>query len=807
MSASLHDRLQSALGAAFEIERELGGGGMARVFVAREVALDRRVVVKVLPPELAEGASVERFRREIQLAARLRHPHLVPLLSAGEADGTLYYIMPFIDGDSLRARLERGGELPVAEAVRVLRDMTRAVAHAHRQGVVHRDLKPENVLVDEDAVLIADFGIARAVSVARDSGASTDSATLTGPGLVVGTPAYMAPEAAAGEAPDERADLYALGLIAYELLSGRHPFAGRSGSAMIAAHMTEVPEPLVRRRPSVPPALAALVAQLLEKRPADRPQSAADVLRALESIAITDAPSPVRDRAAAATVRRRAPLALAGVLLLAVAGGLAWNARRPTAAPRPASGAAPPAAAERTIAVLGFRNLDRDSTNAYFAAGLSEELLNALTNVDGLRVRSALQLRGEHDPVALGRRLGAGTVLGGVVQKSGNRLRISARLTNAITGDALWAETYDRELRDVFVVQQEIALAIASALRLELTTAQAAAKPGTDDLEAYDLYLRGRHFWSLRTRDGVDRAIRYFERALARDPSYARAYSGLADSYTLFSTFYGLRPQEARARAAANATRALALDSTLAEPHASIAYLKIFHEWDWPGAEAAIQRSIALNPGYTSAHLWYAWMLMARGRPDQSIAEMRRARDLEPLSPLMNARLGTMLYFARRYDEAVAQLRATLELESTFFLAHRQLGETYLALGRQAEALAELQRAVALAPAATENVLRLAAAHALAGDRARAIELLRQAERSGRSEYVSPIELARVHLALGDRARALAETERGIADHAPNVVLLGMDPMFDSLRAETRFTEMLRRGGLVPVGGPPLASR
>jgi eukaryotic-like serine/threonine-protein kinase len=806
VSDSLLHGLREALAPGLEIERELGGGGMARVFVAREVALDRRVVVKVLPPELASGVSVERFRREIQLAARLRHPHVVPLLAAGqvrlerEGDSVslLYYTMPFVEGESLRARLERTGELPVTEAVRVLREITRGVAHAHRHGVIHRDLKPENVLLDDDAALVADFGIARAIDAARgDDG--REAATITTAGMTVGTPAYMAPEAVTGEAVDARADLYALGVIAYEVLAGSHPFVGRSGPAMLAAHATAAPESLTRRRPSVPAALEALVNRLLEKRAADRPQSAAEVLRALEAMAVSDPSLPARFGAGIASraSSHRAAYVVAGALLLAALGALAWGVRRGegTAPPTPA-----PTAAERTVAVLGFRNLDADSTNDYFAAGLSEELLNALTNVDGLRVRSALQLRDEQDPLVVGRRLGADAVLGVAVRKGGGRLRVSARLTNVATGDALWAQSYDRELKDVFAVQQELAAAIAAALRLELTPAQAAAARGTDDLEAYDLYLRGRYLWSLRTREATERAAQYFEKALSRDPAYARAYSGLADSYTSFSSFYGLVPSLARARTAENARKALALDSTLAEPYASTAWIRIFYDWDWPGAEAALRRSIALNPSYATAHLWYGWMLMARGRPDESIAALRRARDAEPLSLIINARLGTMLYYARRYDEAVTQLRATFELEGGYWLAHRQLGETYLAMGRHDEAIRELERAVALAPTATENALRLAAAHARVGDRERATAVLRDAARGRPGEYVSPIELARVHLALGDRERAIAEISRGLADHSTNVILLGMDPMFDPLRGEPRFDAMLRRVGLVPVG-------
>ncbi|MDQ3881513.1 MAG: protein kinase, partial [Chloroflexota bacterium] len=715
MTKDLRDQLQSALGGAYAIERELGGGGMSRVFLAEEAALGRRVVIKVLPPELAGSVNTERFRREILLAARLRHPLVVPILVAGEADGLLYFTMPYVEGESLRTRLCREGRLPVADAVPVMRDVAEALCYAHRHGVVHRDIKPENTLLDSESghALVTDFGVAKALSAA-----TTSQGGLTSIGMALGTPAYMAPEQALGDpATDHRADLYALGAVAYEVLTGKPPFSGNTPQELIGAHVAQPPEPLSSRRPDIAPVLAALIMQLLEKRAEDRPQSATELLGELEVVATSDnlasraEPTPQAQAAAPLRMgaRWRVVLVVGGVLSLGLLGygavSLAGKGRTTGAASQAV--AAPGEGTDsrgKSVAVLPFVNLSPERENEYFADGMTEELIGALSKVQGLRVparTSVFALKGKDlDARAIGDTLKVATVLEGSVRRSGGRLRVGAQLVSAKDNGVLWSETYDRDLADVFQVQDELARAIVGALRLQLKLTNRAdtalVEAPTEDLEAYNLYLQGRYVWNRRTYESLLKAARYFERAVERDSTYAQAYAGLADAYVLLPAYGPARPKEAFSKARRAAERALALDSTLAEAHTSLAYSLELADYDWAGAEAAFRRAIALNPNYATAHHWYAEYLSIVGRHQEALAEFERARALDPLSRIISADRGLALARAGRYDDAIRELRATLELDPNFFVTHVFLCSAYLSKRRPREAVPECERAAAL---------------------------------------------------------------------------------------------------------------
>src|SRR5512132_4261682 len=497
----LRAQLQSTLGDSYELERELGGGGMSRVFVAEERAFGRKVVVKVLSPELAAGVSSERFTREIRVAARLQQANIVPLLTAGETDGLPYYTMPFVDGLSLRARLERNGALPVGEAISVLRDVTRALACAHEHGVVHRDIKPENILLSGDAAVVTDFGIAKALAASKTK---APGGTLTQVGTSIGTPAYMAPEQVSGDPnTDHRADLYALGIVGYEMLVGTPPFHGRAPQQLLAAQLTEAPAPIGTRRYDVPEALASLIMRLLEKEPAKRPKTAAEVARALEDPSVVSgtfvsAAPPHSPRP------KRVLWALAGAGILAsVAAGSAWFSNRRT----PVNASIAPAAAAiagKSIAVIPLVNISAATGDAYFAAGMTAEVTNALSRIPGLRVAAESETT-MHDratsPIEIGKALNVNMVLVGTVQRDRGRLRVTARLVNTADGFTVWSDMFEREVKDVFQVQDEISNAIVAAISPELSsgaaplasTAVATNNHGTTDLQAYDLYLRGRY--------------------------------------------------------------------------------------------------------------------------------------------------------------------------------------------------------------------------------------------------------------------------------------------------------------------------
>jgi serine/threonine-protein kinase len=613
----LQEQLQLTLGSTYRFERELGGGGMSRVFIAAETSLGRRVVVKVLSPDLAAGVSTERFRKEIQLSASLQHPHIVAVLAAGQAGDVLYYTMPFIEGVTLRARLQQSGELPIIDAVGILRDVTRALAYAHRRGVAHRDIKPENIVLSEDGAMVVDFGVAKALSA---STSGIDSGIRTGIGIALGTPAYMSPEqAAADPLTDHRSDLYSLGIVAYEMLAGFSPFAGRPMNAIFAAHASEVPEPIERRRNGVPPRLAAVAA-----------------------------------------------IAVVGLAV----GGWAYRARLGAASAAGASSL-------HTIAVLPFANMSESKADEAFSDGMTEELIGALGKIEGLRVKSAFSLKGSQQADRdVGKQLDVQSVVAGGVRRSGDLLRVSARLVNVSDGFQLWSDSYERELRntaDVFRVQDDITKAIVNALKLKLSLAGRAAAQGnrqTENLDAYKAFLNGRYFMAKRTPDGIRTAIGFFDDAVQKDPKYALAWDGLADANALLNTYAFVSPAEVFGPARQAVRRALELDSTLAEGYATVGYIGLNNSWDWPAVEQAFQRSIQLNPNYSTAHHWYSLYLDAMGRGADALKEIQRAVELDPVSLIINREEGRTYYYVGDNARALEQYRRTLELDPTFRSAH-----------------------------------------------------------------------------------------------------------------------------------------
>ncbi len=822
----MDDDIRGELGAALEgtyaIERELGGGGMSRVFVAEESSLGRRVVIKVLGRELSASVSAERFAREIRLVARLQDPRIVPLLAAGDAGGLPWYTMPFVDGQTLRARMARGA-VSLAEAVAILRDVALALEYAHAHGVVHRDIKPENVLLSGRTAMVADFGIAKAIAastVERAAGLAS-AGTLTGTGMSLGTPAYIAPEQASGGDVDQRADIYAWGVLAYELLAGAHPFEGRtSPQALVAAHMVEVPRPLARRAPAVPAGLAALVDRTLAKSADDRPASAAELVRALDG-ALPSASTPARW-----TPGSKVVVAAAAAVLLAVAVALAVASRSRATGGR-ASGGVPPEAG-RSIAVMTFSDTRGDTVEAYLAEGMADELTTAIANVPGLRVapRSSV-VRAAAAAASTGevaRALKVSAVLEGTVRRAGDRLRVTATLTGAADGLVLWSDRFDERAADVFDVQDRIAHAIVAALRtrfapvaaLDTTGAPApspdsslgAAPRGTSDLEAYDLYLRGRYYFARRGPDGLRRAAEYFERAIARDPRFARAHAALAMSAAVLPVFARDVPVDSvLALADRSALEALRLDSTLAEAHLALSQsLKM--RWRWSEAERHVRDAVALAPEESLGHHWYGVLLYSTGRPDEAVRSLERARALDPFGATVGSDLSAALYFARRFRDARAEIARTLAIDSTKSDSHVILGLAYLGLGHADSAeqaiadawrfrtgfdmrgyMSRSQRALGRAPAA-DSLLRA---------------LRRDLERG---EDVG-FDLAIAALGAGDTALALSAVERTIAARSALVSELGLpcEPMLDPLTSDRRFTVLLGRAGMTACPAAVLSRR
>jgi len=769
--------LQAALADRYVIERELGSGGMATVYLARDLKHRRFVALKVLSPALAASLGADRFLREIELAARLQHPHIVTVFDSGDAGGILWYTMPYVEGETLRARLERERQLPLDVALRIAVEAARALEFAHQHGVLHRDVKPENLLLTTDgSTMVADFGIARPWA---------ETGGLTQSGMVVGTPAYMSPEQAAGErALDARTDVYALGSVLYEMLAGEMPYTGANPQVLLAKRLSE-PAPSLRTTRDIPVAIERTVARALARAPADRYATAAEFARALQSV---DAPSrPI--------MRRRWPAAAALVLVaLGVAAAIRFRAG--------ASSTATPASA----AVLPFADLSEGKDQEYFSDGLTDELITALSRVEGIRVAartSSFQFKGRQIDVSeIGRQLHVGAVLEGSVRKSGDRVRITAQLVSTRDGYQLWSDAYDRELKDVFGVQEDIARSIITALQVKLgarSNRALRARP-TGDLQAYDLYLKGRFAWNQRTATGMAQAVRFLEQAVARDSGFALAWAALADAYVLAIPYAGAPRDIDWPKARAAVARSLALDSTVGEAHTALAYGTMIYDWDWPAAEADFRRAIAVDPAYPTGHQWYGDFLWSQGRLHEAQDQMREALRLDPLSLVISSEVGATYYLMRQYDSAETQVRATLQLDPNYAHGLYILGMVYLQQHRYREAVAALERALELGGFQEDLGGAMAYAYAAAGDRAAATRYTAELERRLTAAQTGPFALALAFTGQGDLTRAFAQLDRAITVRDIFLPEDFFDPQLDPLRADPRFAAIEKR---MRIGGGP----
>jgi serine/threonine-protein kinase len=762
---------------------------MATVYLADDLRHDRRVAVKVLRPELATALGPERFLQEIQFTARLAHPHILPLYDSGEADGFLFYVMPYVEGETLRDRLVRERQLPVDDALRIVQDVADGLSYAHSLGVVHRDIKPENILFMGGHAVVADFGVATAIGAAGGS-------RLTQTGFSVGTPAYMSPEQAVGDRDlDGRSDTYSLGCVLYEMLVGQPPYTGASAQAIVARKLSEPLPSASGLRETVSPTLEDALRRALARTAADRFRSPA------EFAAAARAGQPAGRPVEAAPRRRVTPVRVlaAAILMLALAAAV-WLGRGMwdgTRAPAPEGSAARPT----SIAVLPFENLgpaDQD----YFAAGMTEEITNRLSAVPGLALvpRRAAQRYASSDLTLrdIGRELGIDYLLAGSVRWAGGAadspgVRISLQLLRAADERQLWSSTYDRRIDDIFEVQSDIAGRVVENLGVTLPDEgrrRLRAQP-TENHEAYTLYLKGRYFWNKRTEADIQLALDYFQQAVDLDPGYALAWVGMADAWIFRGWYNRLPPREAFPRALRAVGQALAFDSSLAEAHASLAHIYLEFTHDWEAAEREYRRAIALDPRYATAHHWYGGFLSAMGRHADALRQAETAQVLDPLSPIIQTWVGLRYYFARRYHEAIAEYLKALELDPDFAPAHWHLSWAYGKAGQPHEAVAAARRALALGP---DNVLYLAAvgyASAGAGEVGEARSTLARLAQWSADRYVPAYDVAVIHAALGDTGAALDGLERAYAEQSVWVAYLGVDPRVDPLRSTDRFQHLL----------------
>ncbi len=773
--------LQKSLGTAYTLERELGGGGMSRVFVADEAGLGRKVVVKVMALDLGAGMSLERFEREIRLIASLQQANIVPLLSAGRVDGRPYYTMPLVEGRSLRERLARDGALPLRDAVNILRDVARALAYAHAHGIVHRDIKPDNVLLSGDTAVVTDFGIAKALSAAAE-GAS--KITLTGSGI--GTPAYMAPEQAVGDPDtDHRADIYAFGCLAYEVFTGSPPFHGESAHRVVAAHLNEIPRRVSHQRAEIPEAFSTLIASCLEKDPARRPQSARELLSVLDSESVGRRPGR----------RMELRLALAAVALLIAAAGSTYAFRN-----RSANAAdAPPAVA--SLAVLPFVNVGGDSTQEYLADGIRDELATAMGRLGGVRIigrSAAFQYRGRRDIDVrqAGRALGARYLLQGTLRQADGRLTVSAQLSDSASGAELWADTFERSPNDLAQVRDDIVRAISDTLRIRFggggtVPTRHVSRAGAPNPEAYDLYLRGEYLLQ-RRGPGVEHSVDAFERAIAADPSFARAHAGLSAALALIPYYLGTPPAEVYDRATGAAKRALALDSTLAEAHASLA-LTYWTSNRLVDAEREFRIALAMDPNDEGAHFQYGRMLISLGRPREALVQFDLAKRNDPISPLISSWSSYALAVTGRLPAGLAELSRALQVDSTMLPTVNFGGLLNLMAGRKAEAV----RVTALLPR-SRSMNYAPYVYAVTGDTATAMRMLVEMDARTPRPWFSEAERASVMLAIGDTARALDLLERSASKSQGTwtIFIPLMDPLYDPIRSSPRFAALIRRANM-----------
>jgi serine/threonine protein kinase/tetratricopeptide (TPR) repeat protein len=825
----------------YRVIETLGKGGMGEVFLAEDTKHhDRKVALKLLPADMTEDETrLRRFRQEARAILALNHPNILTIYEIGEEQSLYFIATEFIDGVTLRTHLARN-HMETEKALDVAIQVAAALDAAHTAGIVHRDIKPENIMLRTDGyVKVLDFGLAKLSEKLTESETGHDPEAVTvplsdtNPGAVIGTTGYMSPEQARGLMVDARTDIFSFGVVLYEMVAGRAPFGGETKNDIIVSLLNRDPLPLARFAPNAPPELQRIVTKALSKDKEERYQTVKDMLIDLRGLkrdlefttrlersadpgfsgsggtrlsghstfdpvhySRTDETQPTRSTTSTGSViekvnRNRTVLALSLLaLVLALGLGVLYFTKRGRTI--------------NSVAILPFVNGSHNPNTEYLSDGLTESIISSLSQLPNLKVmsRSAVfRYKGQNiDAQEVGRKLGVGAVLMGTVDQIGDSLVIKTELIDVSDGSQLWGEQYNRKISDLITVQQEIAWKISKRLRLRLTgeDEKRITKHYTENTEAYQLYLKGRYFWNKRDKESLNNGIRSFQDAIKIDPGYALAYSGMADSYALLADIGAVAPNEAMPRAKAAAERAIELDPELAEGYTSSGFVKLSYDWDWPAAERDFKRALELNPNYATAHQWYASYLLQMGRYDDATEEIKRAQQLDPLSLIINANKGYYLYFARQYDAAIEQYRKTLEIDPNFGVGRYYLAQAYVQKKMYGEAIAEFQKLISTPGDDLETAAALGYAYAQSGRRADAQKFLTEIIELSKSRYVSPLYIATIYTGLGERDQAIEWLYKAYDARHPGLVLLKVDPMFDSLRGDARFQELLRRFDRVP---------
>jgi serine/threonine-protein kinase len=768
----------------YKILAKLGEGGMGVVYKAEDTKLNRTVALKFLPSSImASEAEKTRFVHEAQAAAALNHPNICTIYEIDEVDGQSFIAMEFVEGQSLKAKIE-AGPLKLDEALGIAMQVAEGLQAAHEKQITHRDIKPANImLTPKGQAKIMDFGLAKLAG----------RTVVTKEGMTVGTVAYMSPEQARGEEVDHHTDIWAFGVVFYEMITGQHPFKGLYEQAVVYSILNENPEPITGLRTGVPMELERIVNKAMTKNPNERYQHVGDLLvdlRLLQKQVESGMPKSrtIDTNKAAFQKPKRMYLygAVATLLLLLIAGGLYFFPKNGKTI--------------ESLAILPFENASRNLDTEYLSDGITESLINSLSQMPNLKVisrTSVFRYKGkEVDPKTVGRDLNVRAVLTGRVVQHGDGLFISTELVNADDNSQIWGEKYNRKLADLLALQDEISREISEKLRLRLSGEDRLrlTKRYTENIEAYQLYLKGRYYATQFTEEGLKKSVECFNQAIALDPNYALAYAGLAAGYWFVNDLQ-FAPLEVMPKAKAAAQRALELDNTLAQAHTAMAMVKTAFEWDWLGAEREFKRALVLHPDDATAHGWYGWYLGIMARFEEAHAELQLAQKLDPLSLDISAFLGVSFHWARQYAQAIEQLRRTINLEPTYWIARTYLGWAYVENRQFTEAISELQKAREIED--NHFVLgSLGYAYARAGKRDEAQRVIATLTMWSQQRFVSPYSMVIVYAALGEKDLAFQWLDKAYDERAELMGWLKVDPRLDNLRSDSRFSDLMKKMGL-----------
>ena len=780
----------------YQIVEELGHGGMGRVYKVHDTKIGEKIALKLIRPEaFLDRNTVERFTNELKLARKIRHKNICQMFDLGEDQGTRYITMEYIHGEDLKQLIRKVGRLSPGQAIGIARQVCEGLEEAHKLGVVHRDLKPQNIMINEDGnARIMDFGIARSLT----------GKGITGAGVMIGTPEYMSPEQVEGKETDQRSDIYSLGVILYEMATGRVPFEGDTPFTIGIKHKSETPKDPRELNAQLPQDLSRLILRCLEKDMNSRFQTAAEVGTELEKIE-KGIPTTERIVPQEKTLTSREitvkftfrKLAVPVFIIVAVAAVavIVWRIL-------PQKKSALPAGGEPilSIAVLPFGYTGTSSNLEYLSEGMAESIISSLQQLSSLKtviaLSSVMRYKGKDaDPQVVKQELGVDAVLISKISQVENELFIRVELVRTADNSRIWGEQYKRKASEIFNVQEEISNAVAENLRLKLggEEKKRLAKRSTENPAAYQDYLTGRFYWNKRTKEGVAKSLEYFNKAIEKDPRYALAYAGLADSYALMGRYSYVSPMEAYPKGVQAAEKALEIDKTLGEAHTSLAFIKRYYNFDWTAAEREYKLAIEFSPNYATAHHWYALYLSVLERHDEALAEIKRAVELDPLSLIINTNVAWVHYFARDYDRAIEIFKKTLEMDPNYALAHMRLGLAYLEKKSFGEVIAELEKAVDFSLGNTEILAALGHALAVSGNKAGAEKILATLNELSRNSYVSAFDKATIYLGLGNDDNALKYLEKAYEERAGYISIIKVDPRFERLRANPRFIALLKK--------------